>query len=262
MGIECEKSLHAIDQEEFHRIDKAIMRISFDIHNQMGRLLDERIYQDELAERARKVGFNVSREIQIRASFAHFRKDYSMDMLVNHGAIYELKATEDLTPNHEQQLINYLLLTNLQHGKLINFRKSSVESRFVSSRLTRKTRFDYTIEDNTWDKRQDLLRDTIRALLDEWGSCLDISLYRSAILHIIKGPTSGVFPVEIHSKGRVVGTQKMCLLDSSNAWHLSTILGDSKYYEIHLRRLINHCSIEKIHWINLNHRKITLKSLA
>ena len=43
------------------------------------------------------------------------------------------------------QLINYLLLANISHGKLINFRTSSVEYEFVSSSLTFKDRMNYNL---------------------------------------------------------------------------------------------------------------------
>lgn len=67
------------------------------------------------------------------------------------GIVYELKAVEALTGNHERQLIHYLLLTDLSHAKLINFRQETVEFRFVSTRLDHARRSRFNIIAATWE---------------------------------------------------------------------------------------------------------------
>jgi len=65
--IECSLGLEKVDQERFHAVDKVVMRHAFDIHNTLGRLLDERVYQSELAERCRADGMDVHREVHLSA---------------------------------------------------------------------------------------------------------------------------------------------------------------------------------------------------
>ncbi len=61
--------------------------------------------------------------------------------------------------------------------------------------------------------------------------------------------------------GRLIGIQKMCLLNADTAWHLSAIRRNLWAYETHICRLLNHTRLTRIHWINLDHKTITLKTL-
>ena len=60
-------------------------------------------------------------------------KTYIPDLHVCGEVVTELKALKALTPEHEQQLLNYMHITRKAIGYLINFRtKESVEwKRFV-----------------------------------------------------------------------------------------------------------------------------------
>jgi GxxExxY protein len=60
-------------------------------------------------------------------SYEDFIKVYYIDLLIN-NAIYELKTAQILTGEHEKQTINYLMLTGLNHAKLINMRPPSVQA--------------------------------------------------------------------------------------------------------------------------------------
>jgi hypothetical protein len=52
----------------------------------------------------------------------------------------------------------------------------------------------------------------------------------------------------------------MCLLDRETAWHLSAVRDHFETYGIHLTRLISHSNLRRLHWINLNHRQVNLKT--
>ena len=54
--------------------------------------------------------------------FESFCKTYYLDLLVGGGAIFELKAVAALAEGHRRQLMHYLFLTDLPHGKLVNLR--------------------------------------------------------------------------------------------------------------------------------------------
>lgn len=264
MPVECSVEIRPVGQERFHSIDKVVMGHAFDIHNTLGRFCDERIYQEELSRRCRADGLEVHREVLLRVTHRDFTKPYYLDMLLEHGVIFELKAVEALTTNHEKQLINYLLLAGLKHGKLVNFRPCSVESRFVSTRLTRGDRASFHVVDDDWegnDEPSRRLHEVLRALLDDWRAFLDANLYREALLHFLDGPGLGARPVDIEVAGRVVGRQNMCVLGSEAAWHLSAVRRHLGSYEIHIVRLLCHTAIERVHWINLDQRTVRLKTL-
>lgn len=264
MPIECDIEIVPVSQDDFHRLDKTVMRCAFDIHNSMGRFLDEKIYQGELSQRCITKGIDSLREVEIRLSHGTFAKSYFIDMLVECSVIYELKAVDALLPTHQNQLINYLLLTDTRHGKLLNMRSASVQSRFVSTTLTRQDRMSYRLnadksdpEDESADKLKYLLFD----ILKDWGIGFDLAAYRDALLHFTTGNTSGIFPVPIMSHGRMVGSQKMCLIDPETGWHLSAVRSNIASHEKHIRRLLNHTSLRSIHWINLNQKEIHFKTI-
>jgi len=264
MPIECSVELDRVGQERFHALDRTVMRHVFDIHNTLGRFCHEKVYQEELAQRCRESGASVHREVLVRASHEGFSKPYYMDMLVERGVIYELKAAESLDKAHERQVINYLLLSDVGHGKLVNFRPASVEWRFVSTRLRRQDRTQVKWIDSEWrgdDGMSRLFCETLRNLLADWGAFLDAGLYREALLHHLAGPETGVREIDIQMRGRVIGRQRQCMLNAGTAWHLSSVRCHVHAYEKHLVRFLRHTPLERMQWANLDHRTVTLKTL-
>ena len=264
MPIECSVEIRPIDQESFHKIDNIVMGHVFAIHNQLGRFFDERIYQQELAHRCDESGFNENREAQIQVSHKNYLKVYYCDILLENGLIYELKAVENLIGEHGKQLIHYLLLTGLNHGKLINFRSSSVQYQFISTHLLPEKRTIFQVDDSCWEENDidsQKLRETLVALFNDWGVFLDADLYRDACLYFSPNPNSGIQLVDIVVDGRVMGAQKMALLNDKVAWHLSAIRKHFDSYEKNVVRLLKHTHLEKIQWINLNQHNVTFRTI-
>ena len=150
MPIYCKNEIISISQSDFHEIDYRIMRIAFDIHNEFGRLWNERIYTQEMVHRCQKDGFNAQMQIPIIVEHNDFQKRCYIDLLINNNIPYEIKAVQKLDSTHKRQLIKYLMLVNINHGKLINFRSSSVEYQFVSTHLTKEKRAKFGIDDSSW----------------------------------------------------------------------------------------------------------------
>src|SRR5439155_20791059 len=79
MPIEVSTAIQVFDQEEFHTLDRRIMGVVFDVHNEFGRLLDEDLYKCEIASRCVAIGLQpAQREVRIRVSHQSFIKDYFM----------------------------------------------------------------------------------------------------------------------------------------------------------------------------------------
>ena len=136
MGILCKENIVVKNQDAFYAIDKIITGFAFDIHNNIGRFADEKIYQKFMAEKCNEEFINNKREVEICVTYKDFLKSYKLDLLVDSGIIYELKTVKSLNDFHKQQLINYLLLADIKHDKLLNFRSPSVEYEFVSTTLS------------------------------------------------------------------------------------------------------------------------------
>ena len=264
MPIECSVPLRLVAQDEFYVLDKEVMKHAFAIHNEMGRLFDENIYQAELARRCCQVGLSVQREVMVSVIHETFRKDFHLDLLFSSGSVCELKCVSGLVSQHDGQLINYLLLTGTQHGKLINFRPFSVESRFVSTGLTHEKRHVFQMDYSSWDpvcERSEFVESLVSALLKDWGSFLSIDLYRDAVVHFLGGEDHVVRDVNVLCGQQVVGSKMACLLDNRTALHLSALSQRLVEYETHLRRQLAHMEIDVMQWINFDQNRIRLKTI-
>ena len=130
----------ACDQESFHAIDRIATGIAFDIHNEMGRYLDERLYQAEMAARLAGQRLAVVREAKITVMLDGFHQDYFADLVVNGAVIIESKTVGSLAAAHQAQVLNYVYLCGVQHATLLNFRTERVQHEFVSTHFTPETR--------------------------------------------------------------------------------------------------------------------------
>lgn len=240
------------------------MRHAFDVHNTLGRFLDESVYSAELGRRLTNDGVSAIHEVRARAIHHDFVKEYYMDLIVAEGVIYELKTQSQLVGKNEKQLIHYLLLAGQQHGKLLNFRPASVESRFVSTRLTSKTRKDFKIERSGYaelGERSKFFAAILHGLLSDWGAFLAVELYREAMIHFLGGEETVCQPIDIFSDSVAVGKHSVCLLDEQKAFHLSAVSSNIHEYKIHLLRLLNHTRLRAVQWVNFNRSLIVLETI-
>jgi GxxExxY protein len=151
MPIDVSARIEVLDQERFHALDKKLMGIIFDVHNKFGRFFDETLYKAEIAARWADAGLGTAeREVRIAATHDSFHKDYLMDLLFNHGLMLEAKTAESLVPIHRNYGLNYLFLTGMQHGRLVNLRPERVQHEFLSTRLTPERRRQFTVEKSEW----------------------------------------------------------------------------------------------------------------
>ena len=217
MPIEVSTLIQAQDQEEFHALDRRIMGVVFEVHNEFGRLMDEELYKCEIATRCAAIGLEpAEREVRIRVSHEGVIKDYLMDLLFCHGFMLEAKVAERLVAAHRGQALNYLLLAGLKHGRLVNLRTERVQHEFVSTTLTPEERRRFSVVESDWvemnaGSRQ--LKARVIKLLEDWGAFLDVSLYREALVHFLGGAGAVCKAVEVFSGSRRVGAQVLNLLD-------------------------------------------------
>jgi GxxExxY protein len=183
-------SLDPIEQEDFARLDYQVMRHAFECQNELGRLCDEVIYQNDLAGRLEGAGLPTLREVPVTVTHRDFAKIYLLDLVVAQAGIYELKTVAALAGAHEAQLLNYLFLCGSRHGKLVNFRPASVESRFLNATLSQAERRQFSVEADGWlepDQTDQFFREGVVRLLQDWGCGLDLELYTEALIHFAAG---------------------------------------------------------------------------
>ena len=83
----------------------------------------EKVYENALAHRLRKAGFDVRQQhpIDVYDEDGTLIGEYFADLLVEGRLIVELKAAKTIAPEHEAQILGYLKSSRLEHGLLINF---------------------------------------------------------------------------------------------------------------------------------------------
>lgn len=108
-----------------------VRQTSFDIHMYHAHGHLEKIYENALAHRLRKLGRDVKQQdpIHVYDEDGTPLGEYFADLLVEGFLICELKAAKALAPEHEAQILGYLKSTRLEHGLLINFGSFKFEIR-------------------------------------------------------------------------------------------------------------------------------------
>ena len=260
MPIEVAGGIRCMEDEEFKARAYEVMRHIFDIHSELGRLFHEKIYQREIAYRMP----DARCEVAVDVRFEDFCKTYAFDLLVGSGAIFELKAVESLAPRHERQLMQYLFLADLPHGKLVNLRPERVEHKFVNNVLTRADRTDFTVTDGGWEEIEGIRhKDRMIALLRDWGTGLDLGLYEEAAAHLCGQPPDAESDVEVRLGNRLLGVQRMRLASLDAAIRISALPKERcTAYQADLQDLLDHTDLRAIQWINVARPVVHFKTVC
>ena len=110
-----------------------ILGACFKVHTVLGIGLMERVYQVALAYELRKQGLTVEMEVPVPVHYEGVKLEvgFRLDMLVERRVILELKAVDAIHPAHKKQLTNYLRLTGLRVGLLLNFNTVSLKDQIT-----------------------------------------------------------------------------------------------------------------------------------
>lgn len=257
MPVQVGAKTRRLDQTEFGRIAYDVMGCVFDIHKEFGRFFDERIYARELSRRYP----GTASEVPIEVSFESFHKVYLLDALVGEGAAFMFKTAEALTAGHRSQLLHYLLLADLPHGKLVNMKPEQVQHEFVNTTLRPADRTKFAVADYGWQEIGDQpIREWCVAFLRDVGASLEVSLYEEALTHLLGGEERVLQEVEVISSGRTLGSQKFRLAAPGVAFKV-TAMSDPDPFAMHARRLLEHTSLKVIQWINVTRSEVAFRTI-
>ena len=100
-----------------------IRETSFSIHRFHRHGHQEKIYENALAHRLRKMGLEVSQQhpLAVHDEDGTLLGDYYTDLFVEKRIILELKAVKAVADEHVAQLLGYLRSSGIETGLLINF---------------------------------------------------------------------------------------------------------------------------------------------
>lgn len=99
-----------------------VRETSYAIHLCHANGYGEKVYENALAHRLRKIGIKVEQQFRIPVfdEDGTLIGDFSGDLLVEDELLLELKVVKALAPEHEGQLLAYLKGCRKEHGLLIN----------------------------------------------------------------------------------------------------------------------------------------------
>jgi GxxExxY protein len=100
-----------------------VRETAYAIHRYHGPGHLERIYETALANRLRKQGLCVERQVPMTVfdeDGAHLG-DVTIDVLVEGELLLELKAVKQVHPEHVAQILGYLKSARMEYGALLNF---------------------------------------------------------------------------------------------------------------------------------------------
>jgi len=100
-----------------------VRETAYAIHVYHGHGHLEKVYENALVHRLRKLGLDVKQQhpIKVFDEDSTLIGEFSADLLVEDQLVVELKAAKALADEHVAQLLGYLKSTRLEHGLLINF---------------------------------------------------------------------------------------------------------------------------------------------
>ena len=100
-----------------------ITGVAMKVHNKYHAGLLESAYEAALKYLLELDGFKVERQVELPIYWDDVKLDqkYRMDLVVNDNIILELKAVNFVDKEHRKQLFNYMNLTHMPYGMLINF---------------------------------------------------------------------------------------------------------------------------------------------
>lgn len=264
MSIRCPLQLRPLPDEAFEAIDRRVMACCYASQNTLGRLCDERVYQNDVAARLRATGaFEVHTQVPVTLTHECYTKIYRLDLVVGE-MVYDFKTVTAWASDHDTQAIHYAALTGTDRVKLVNFRSEKVVGRLLRSPLWRVDRRRFTVMQDRWMPLSDAcpgLVARMTALLSDWGAFLEARLYEEALVHFSGGETSCLRRLPVTRDGFELGTHRVACHAADIGFLVSACAGAATAHEQQLRRLLHCLPLRGLQWINLNHADVQFITL-
>ncbi|KMQ65874.1 GxxExxY protein [Chryseobacterium koreense CCUG 49689] len=111
----------------------AIRKAIFAVYNSLGSGLLESVYERALVIELESQGLKTESQYPISVFYKKIDLGlgFRADILVENEIIIEVKSVVELAPIHHKQLLNYLKLTELHLGLLVNFNTDDIPGNIV-----------------------------------------------------------------------------------------------------------------------------------
>jgi GxxExxY protein len=117
-----------------------LVGLCMEVHRELGKGQDEVLYKDALVVELQRAQIPFTRELKYEVTYKGviLPHHYYADFVVWDKIMFEAKAVERLTDAHVKQVLNYLAISELELGLLVNFGADSLEwKRVIRSQKTK-----------------------------------------------------------------------------------------------------------------------------
>ena len=108
-------------KEEYMKMYE-LVGAAMEVYNELGFGMEEPIYQEAMAMELDERGIPYIREKVLNTYYKgkQMKKTYVADFF-SQGMIIEFKSVSQVVPEHRSQLFNYLRITKLKYGIIVNY---------------------------------------------------------------------------------------------------------------------------------------------
>jgi GxxExxY protein len=125
---------------EHEDITHKIIGCAYKVYNELGFGFLESVYKKAMIIELQKQRFQIEVEKPLKVYYDNqIVGDFYVDLFVEQAIVVELKSVQNLTKEHEVQLVNYLNVMKKDIGILINFGPSGVDVKRKYRRLSKAT---------------------------------------------------------------------------------------------------------------------------
>ena len=118
------------EKMEHQELTSKILEAAFEVSNDLGMGFVESVYEKSLCFSLTHRGLIIEQQKSIEVNYRGINVgNFSADIVVENRVILELKASKDIAPEHEAQLLSYLKATRLPVGMLLNFGRPKLQYR-------------------------------------------------------------------------------------------------------------------------------------
>ena len=106
----------------------AIIGCAFEVLNELGHGLNEKLYENSLVVefKRRGIAFDQQRRFEVLYKGDHVG-EYIPDLIAYGTVVVDTKTIEQITDHERGQMLNYLRITKLPVGLILNFKHAKLE---------------------------------------------------------------------------------------------------------------------------------------
>ena len=105
-----------------------IVGCAFEVIKEVGPGLHEKPYENALAIALTEAGISIQPQAVLPIRFkAHVVGKFMLDLIADNSVVIDAKVIDRITDHERGQMLNYLRITGLRVGLILNFKRSKLE---------------------------------------------------------------------------------------------------------------------------------------